>query len=83
MSAGPAGAVSSGSQSGPSAEGEGVVLSRNSNKFNLDKMDQVEKTLRDLIMNLRRRAWLRTALNFQGKAVRLQRRTISGLMDCL
>ena len=59
------------------------VLSHNSNKFNLDKMDQVEKTLRDLIMNLRRRAGLRTALNFQGKAVRLQRRTISGLMDCL
>ena len=33
------------------------------------KVAQVEKTLRDLIMNLRRRAGLRTALNFQGKAV--------------
>lgn len=31
--------------------------------------EKVEKTLRDLIMNLRRRAGLRTALNFQGKAV--------------
>ena len=29
----------------------------------------MEKTLRDLIMNLRRRSGLRTALNFQGKAV--------------
>ena len=33
------------------------------------KLAQVEKALRDLIMNLRRRAGLRTALNFQGKAV--------------
>ena len=33
------------------------------------KIEQVEKTLRDLIMNLRRRSGLRTALNFQGKAV--------------
>ena len=70
MSAGPAGAISSRSQGGPSAEGEGVVLSQNSNQF---KLDQVEKTLRDLIMNLRRRSGLRTALNFQGKAVRLKK----------
>ena len=83
MSAGPADAISSRSQGSPSAEGEGAVLSHNSNK-----LDQVEKTLRDLIMNLRRRAGLRTALNFQGKAVRLPKRTIKtisgpGMMDCL
>ena len=39
------------------------------NRPRVIKLAQVEKTLRDLIMNLRRRAGLRTALNFQGKAV--------------
>ena len=46
---------------------EKVLLSQN--KSIKIEIEQVEKTLRDLIMNLRRRSGLRTALNFQGKAV--------------
>ena len=74
FSAGPADAISSGSQGGPSVEGEGVLVSKEDEIHS--NLIQVEKTLRDLIMNLRRRSGLRTALNFQGKAVRLQKRTI-------
>ena len=48
---------------------EKVLLSENKVKSIKIKIEQVEKTLRDLIMNLRRRSGLRTALNFQGKAV--------------